>query len=148
MNTLAIVRGYKMLRKRIIISLLIGLVLLPTISCTFETTLPELEPPNSETTLPELEPPTSSTPHRTYTAIVLGYREAITFSGDTLTIFHELDGEHVYTYRIENEVIRLTNVITGETSTRTFMYSSEDDAITFRSTIMPNVIINTTYCKD
>ncbi len=136
MNTLAIVRGYKMLRKRIIISLLIGLVLLPTISCTFETTLPELEPP------------TSSTPHRTYTAIVLGYREAITFSGDTLTIFHELDGEHVYTYRIENEVIRLTNVITGETSTRTFMYSSEDDAITFSSTIIPNVIINTTYCKD
>ncbi len=125
-----------MLRKTIVMLLLTGLVLFPTISCTFETTLPELEPP------------TSSTPHGTYTAIVLGYREAITFSRGTLTIFHELDGKQVYTYRIENQVIRLTNVITGETFTRSFRYSSEDNTITFSSTIIPNVIINTTYCKD
>ena len=126
-----------MLRKTIAMLLLIGLVLLPTISCT-----------TFETTLPELEPPTSSTPHGTYTAIVLGYREAITFSGDTLTIFHELDGEHVYTYRIENQVIRLTNVTTGVTSTNTFMYSSEDDSVTLGFTIIPDVSISITYYKD
>ena len=63
-------------------------------------------------------------------------------------MFNELDGKRTYTYRIEEQVIRLTNVITGETSTGTFMYSSEDNTITFSSTIIPNVIINTTYCKD
>jgi len=126
-----------MLRKTIVMLLLIGLVLLPTISCT-----------TLETTLPELEPPTSSTPHGMYTATVFGWRETITFSGDTLTIFNELDGKRTYTYRIENQVIKLTNVITGETSTRIFMYSSEDDAVTFGSTIIPDVTISTTYCKD
>ncbi len=125
-----------MLSKTIVTLLVIGLVLLPTISCTFETTLPELEPP------------TSSTPHGTYTAIVLGYRETITFSGDTLTTFHELDGKQVYTYRIENQVIRLTNVTTGVTSTRTFMYSSEDDSVTLGYTIIPDVSISITYLKD
>jgi hypothetical protein len=125
-----------MLRKTIAMLLVIGLVLLPTISCTFKTTLPELEPP------------TNSTPHGIYTAIVLGYRETITFSGDTLTTFHELDGKQVYTYRIENQVIRLTNVTTGVTSTRTFMYSSEDDSVTLGSTIIPDVSISITYLKD
>jgi len=126
-----------MLRKTIAMLLLIGLVLLPTISCT-----------TLETTLPELEPPTSSTPHGTYTTMVLGYRETITFSGDTLTTFHELDGKQVYTYRIENQVIRLTNVTTGVTSTNTFMYSSEDDSVTLGSTIIPDVSISITYLKD
>ena len=119
------------------ILLIIGLALLYyvfiyiVLPIFFETTLPEQESPNG-----------------TYTTIIVDHSETIgfrtktiTFSGNTLTISNELDGKRVYTYRIEDQVIRLTNTITGETHTRTFLYfserDSEGDAVRFGDEPMP-----------
>ena len=79
--------------------------------------------------------------HGTYTATVWNYdfgtsvKQTITFEGDTMTINDKVTGKTICRYFIpggleSGQVIRYTNVITGEEWTSRFKYSAEYDAFT------------------
>jgi hypothetical protein len=72
-------------------------------------------------------PPITSTgvkPSGVYSASIMGYEQTLTFSGNTLDIYDQLDGRKTYTYAISNNdsEISMTDIVSHVTTVKPFQY--------------------------
>jgi hypothetical protein len=78
-------------------------------------------------------------PSGVYNATILGIEQTATFKGDTLTLYNDYDGKRVFEYSfprgllIENSVIQLKNVVTEQTTTKSFKYTVQYDSFLFEN---------------
>jgi hypothetical protein len=81
-------------------------------------------------------PITKNAPHGTYTATILGIKQTITFSGDTITRYDVLGGKVILKYRLNGPATEATDiwiqdVATGASDRVPFKYIPDQDIVVF-----------------
>jgi len=79
-------------------------------------------------------PSTINLPQGTYSATIFGFVETVTFSGNTLTMYNEMDGKRIFECSfpagIESGKIQVRNVVTNEVGITDFKYDRQYNCVT------------------